>query len=297
MSNTNSESGSSGDSESRGRSQPASEEPRVQGPGPRRSDATPPSSRGPNPHFQNRRNVRPFGDSNRRPGPIHRHRAGGSSRGPQSHLPEAANRRLSEIEAAGEPLSLSERISIEGDRARAADRLPYSVDDAVSIAKLHLLQTEDLRAAAVAEGVERTEDLNRQQLIYQIMKRRLKARGLIYGEGTLEILPDGFGFLRSAKNHYQSGPDDIYVSPSQIRKFGLRDGMMIAGQIRPPKENEGYFALLRVDAINYRDPKEGSQVKRFDELTPVHPDSRIHLEHDPHDMATRIIDMMCPLGF
>ncbi|MBL8891739.1 MAG: transcription termination factor Rho [Planctomycetaceae bacterium] len=223
-------------------------------------------------------------------------RSGRGSRGPASHLPEAANRRLSEIEAAGEPLSLSERISIEGDRAKAGDRVTQP-SDGVAIAELHLLSTEELKEVATREQVEKVEEANRQQLIYQIMKRRLKARGLIYGEGTLEVLPDGFGFLRSAKNHYQSGPDDIYVSPSQIRKFGLRDGMMVAGQIRPPKENEGYFALLRVDAINYRDPKAGAQVKRFDELTPVHPDSRIRLEHEPHEMATRLIDMMCPLGF
>ncbi len=244
---------------------------------------------GPNPHFRSNSSGGYRSNSGARSGPL-------SYRGPASHLPAAANRRLSEIEAAGEPLSLSERISIEGDRAKAADRTPQTVDG-VSIAQLHRLNTEELRAVAIEEQIERVEDASRQQLIYQIMKRRLKARGLLYGEGTLEVLPDGFGFLRSAKNHYQSGPDDIYVSPSQIRKFGLRDGMMIAGQIRPPKENEGYFALLRVDAINYRDPKAGAQVKRFDELTPVHPDSRIHLEHDPQDMATRIIDMMCPLGF
>jgi transcription termination factor Rho len=251
-------------------------------------------SGGQNPHFQRPRYSRQ--DDARRPGSDQERRSGRGYRGPASHLPEAVNRRLSEIEADGEPLSLSERISIEGDRAKAADRVPQP-NDSVAIAELHLLSTEELKEVATREQVPRVDEANRQQLIYQIMKRRLKARGLIYGEGTLEVLPDGFGFLRSAKHHYQSSPDDIYVSPSQIRKFGLRDGMMVAGQIRPPKENEGYFALLRVDAINYRDPKAGMQVKRFDELTPVHPDARIHLEHDPHEMATRLIDMMCPLGF
>lgn len=254
---------------------------------------------GQNPHFQRsqpQRNQEGRSNSSARSSSNDLRRPGRSYRGPASHLPEAANRRLSEIEADGEPLSLSERISIEGDRAKPGDRTPQP-SDGVAIAELHLLSTDELKEVAAREQVDRVEDANRQQLIYQIMKRRLKARGLIYGEGTLEVLPDGFGFLRSAKNHYQSGPDDIYVSPSQIRKFGLRDGMMVAGQIRPPKENEGYFALLRVDAINYRDPKAGAQAKRFDELTPVHPDSRIRLEYDPNEMATRLIDMMCPLGF
>lgn len=295
--------------------------PQIPGPGPRpssansnsRSSGSQPMARRPNlgrstppagparqsPHFQRPSPSRPHSDrpndSRRSAGDSDR-RSGRGYRGPASHLPEAANRRLSEIEAAGEPLSLSERISIEGDRAKAADRVAQP-SDGVAIAELHLLSTEELKDVAIREQVDRVEDANRQQLIYQIMKRRLKARGLIYGEGTLEVLPDGFGFLRSSKHHYQSSPDDIYVSPSQIRKFGLRDGMMVAGQIRPPKENEGYFALLRVDAINYRDPKAGVQVKRFDELTPVHPNARIHLEHDPNDMATRLIDMMCPLGF
>ncbi len=273
------------------------DESEIPGPGPRRSES-PNNARGSNPHFDVQRSRRGAEPASRRSSGPDRHRhLGRHSRGPVNQLPDAANRRLTEIEASGEPLSLSERISIEGDRATSTDRDLTGVDTSVSIAELHRLSTEELRDLAASEQVEKAETANRQQLIYQIMKRRLKARGLIYGEGTLEILPDGFGFLRSAKNHYQSGPDDIYVSPSQIRKFGLRDGMMIAGQIRPPKENEGYFALLRVDAINYRDPKAGIQVKRFDELTPVHPDSRIHLEHDPQEMSTRIIDMMCPLGF
>jgi len=218
--------------------------------------------------------------------------------GPHHHMPDAATKRLNEIEASGEPLSLAERISNEGGAGQRGV-VPRSVpsEDGVSIAKLHQLSTQELQAVAEIEEVGISETASRQQLIYQIMKQRLKSRGLIYGEGTLEILPDGFGFLRSSRYHYQSSPDDIYVSPSQIRKFGLRDGVMVSGQIRPPKENEGYFALLRVDAVNYRDPQSTAISKRFDELTPIHPDRRIHLENDPEDVATRIIDMMSPLGF
>jgi transcription termination factor Rho len=124
----------------------------------------------------------------------------------------------------------------------------------------------------------------------------MRAGGLMYGEGTLEILPDGFGFLRSAEYHYVSCPDDIYVSPSQIRRFSLQTGSHVAGQIRPPKENERYFALLRIEAINRRDPMQQNQ-KPFDELTPLHPDKRIVMEHKADEMSTRVVDMLTPVGF
>jgi transcription termination factor Rho len=119
----------------------------------------------------------------------------------------------------------------------------------------------------------------------------------MFGEGTLQILPDGFGFLRSPDYHYLSCPDDIYVSPSQIRKFNLRNGAVVRGQVRPPKENERYFALLRVEAINGDSPEDNSRRASFDDLTPLHPNQRIRLEHDPKDISTRIIDMMTPIGF
>jgi transcription termination factor Rho len=121
--------------------------------------------------------------------------------------------------------------------------------------------------------------------------------GLMFGEGTLEILPDGFGFLRSPDYHYLSCPDDIYVSPSQIRRFGLRNGVTVSGQIRPPKENERYFALLRVEAINYEDPNLMSDKVFFDDLTPLHPNARIVMEYSPDDVETRVVDMITPIGF
>jgi transcription termination factor Rho len=139
--------------------------------------------------------------------------------------------------------------------------------------------------------------LGKRELILEILKQRVKSRGLIYGEGTLQILPDGFGFLRSPEHHYLSCPDDIYVSPSQIRKFNLRNGAVVVGQIRPPKENERYFALLRVESVNGRDPNEISRSVHFDELTPLHPDTRVMLEHDPDEISTRVVDMMVPIGF
>jgi len=134
-------------------------------------------------------------------------------------------------------------------------------------------------------------------LVSTILKHQIKRQGLMIGEGTLQILPDGFGFLRSPEYHYLSCPDDIYVSPSQIRKFNLRNGAVVRGQIRPPKENERYFALLRVESINGYSPDDNSRRTSFDDLTPLHPNERIRLEHDPKDASTRIIDMMTPIGF
>jgi transcription termination factor Rho len=125
----------------------------------------------------------------------------------------------------------------------------------------------------------------------------VKLKGLMYGEGTLEILPDGFGFLRSPDYHYLSCPDDIYVSPSQIRRFGLRNGNTVAGTIRPPKENERYFALLRVEAINGDDPNLLAKKIFFDDLRPVHPDRRIVLETTADQIEMRVVDMIVPIGF
>jgi transcription termination factor Rho len=119
----------------------------------------------------------------------------------------------------------------------------------------------------------------------------------MFGEGTLEILPDGFGFLRSPDYHYLACPDDIYVSPSQIRRFGLRNGMSVAGQIRPPKESERYFALLRIEAINGDDPARLANNVFFDDLTPLHPDQRIQLETAAEEVSTRIVDLIVPIGF
>jgi len=124
----------------------------------------------------------------------------------------------------------------------------------IHIAELQRLTMKDLIVLAKKENISEYTGLKKQDLIFKILKERTKMNGLMFGEGTLEILPDGFGFLRAADYHYLPCPDDIYVSPSQIRRFGLRNGAMVAGQIRPPKENERYFALLRVEAINNEDP-------------------------------------------
>ena len=149
------------------------------------------------------------------------------------------------------------------------------------------------REGNIADGAA----MKRQELIFNILKERVKTNGMMFGEGTLEILPDGFGFLRSADYHYLSCPDDIYVSPSQIRRFGLQTGNTVSGQIRPPKENERYFALLRVEAVNYEDPNLRMNRVQFDELTPLHPDKRIMMESDATEISTRVVDLVTPIGF
>ncbi len=150
----------------------------------------------------------------------------------------------------------------------------------------------------VAKDEELTDytGLKKQDLIFKILKERVKQNGLMFGEGTLEVLPDSFGFLRSPDYNYLPCPDDIYISPSQIRRFGLRTGAVVAGQIRPPKENERYFALLRVEAINYCDPEILTQKVVFDDLTPLHPNKRLQLETDPQEINMRVMDLVTPIG-
>ena len=128
------------------------------------------------------------------------------------------------------------------------------------------------------------------------MQAKIESEGSIFGEGTLEILPDGFGFLRSPSYNYLPGPDDIYISPSQIRKFGLRTGDTISGQIRPPKNGERYFAMLKVEAINYDDPEVAQEKILFDNLTPLHPDERIKLETTKNELSMRVMDLISPIG-
>jgi transcription termination factor Rho len=139
--------------------------------------------------------------------------------------------------------------------------------------------------------------MRKQDLIFALLQAQIEKDGLIYGEGTLEILPDGFGFLRAPDYNYLPGPDDIYVSPSQIRRFNLRTGDTVSGQIRQPKESERYFALLKVEAVNYEDPEIAREKILFDNLTPLYPDSKVKLENDPENYSTRIMDMMTPIGF
>jgi transcription termination factor Rho len=166
----------------------------------------------------------------------------------------------------------------------------------IHLTELQRMSMAQLIRAAKAEGVTEIVGLKKQDLIFKILKERVKQNGLMYGEGTLEVLPDGFGFLRSPDYHYLPCPDDIYVSPSQIRRFGLKTGAIVSGQIRPPKENERYFALLRVEAINYDTPDQLSEKVGFDDLTPLHPQGRLRLETTPDEISMRVVDLITPIG-
>lgn len=219
----------------------------------------------------------------------------GSDRRPHFRHDPDVEERLNELEASGEPLSLAETLSIE--EAKAKEGQESSSQDVINVAELQKMSAAELRKHAEAEEAELRPGMQKRDLIMAILKARVTSRGIMFGEGTLQILPDGFGFLRSPEYHYLSCPDDIYVSPSQIRKFNLKNGAIVSGQIRPPKENERYFALLRVEAINRCDPNKNSSVIHFDDLTPLHPNQRIMMEHDPTNISTRIVDMVTPIGF
>ena len=169
-------------------------------------------------------------------------------------------------------------------------------EDRINIAELQRMPMKDLIAIAEQDQLTEIHGLKKQDLIFRILKERTRLNGLMFGEGTLEILPDGFGFLRSPDYHYLPCPDDIYVSPSQIRRFGLRTGATVAGQIRPPKENERYFALLRVEAINGEDPNVLTNKVFFDDLTPLHPQKRLRLADNSEFISTRAIDLIAPIG-
>ncbi len=145
-------------------------------------------------------------------------------------------------------------------------------------------------------NVEGASSLRKQDLIYAILQAQAEQSGFIYGEGVLEILSDGFGFLRSPDYNYLPGPGDIYVSPSQIRRFSFRTGDVVAGQIRPPKEGERYFALLKVEATNYEAPERARDRTLFDNLTPLYPEEQLRLEHNPEEYTTRTIDLFTPIG-
>ncbi len=144
--------------------------------------------------------------------------------------------------------------------------------------------------------IEGTSSMRKQELIFKILEAQTQQNGLIFAEGVLQVLPEGYGFLRSPDYNYLPGPDDIYVSPSQIKKFDLRTGDTISGQIRSPKDSERYFALLRVEAVNHEHPEVSKAKPFFDNLTPLYPEEILNLEHDPEDLSTRLINLLAPIG-
>lgn len=166
----------------------------------------------------------------------------------------------------------------------------------MNVVELKTKSMTELNDLAVSLNIGEHRHLSKQELIFKILEGEAAKNGQMFAEGVLEIMPDGFGFLRSPTNSYLSGPDDIYVSPSQIKRFHLRTGDTVSGQVRPPKDSERYFALLRVEMINFEDPEECKKKINFDDLTPLFPEQRFNLEYDRRELSTRVMNLFTPIG-
>jgi transcription termination factor Rho len=195
-----------------------------------------------------------------------------------------------------------EKASGKEDKKKKSDsESTHAKYERIKRGKLYLtdlqkMSVSELHEEAKKENIQEYSALKKQNLIFRILKERIRQNGLLYGEGVLEVLPDNYGFLRNPRYNYLSSPDDIYVSPSQIRRFGLRTGNVVSGQIRPPKDSEKYFALLRVEAINYQDPEMLADKAVFSDLTPLHPENRFIMETISEELNMRIIDLVTPVG-
>jgi transcription termination factor Rho len=190
------------------------------------------------------------------------------------------------------------RSGAEASTEDVAEKVPRGEPKtkALNIAELKDMNISALAKVAKDLGVACATGMRKQELIFKILQAQTEQSGLIFSEGVLECLPDGFGFLRAPEYNYLPGPDDIYVSPSQIRKFDLRTGDTISGQIRPPKEGERYFALIKVEAVNFEPPEAARERIFFDNLTPLYPQDRIRLETTKDNLAARVMDLMTPIG-
>jgi transcription termination factor Rho len=191
---------------------------------------------------------------------------------------------------------------VDTDRKAAAAAAPGGTATAtagpavIDVTTLKELSVAELTKVARDLEIPHATGLRKQELIFEILRGRAAKAGMIFSEGVLEVLPDGFGFLRAPDYNYLAGPDDIYISPSQIRKFDLHTGDTVSGQVRTPKAGERYFALIKVEAINFEAPHRGRERVLFENLTPLYPQEHIRLEADPDNMSTRVLDMMTPLG-
>lgn len=233
---------------------------------------------GNNPKYRHQNNRNDQQRSGRSGGGHHR-----GDRGPGAYDPQPMEDMASEAIA---PISDEELKSIELTEQERAN---------LSSKNLKSMKIEDLTALALKLKIENAAGLRRQDMVFEILKRAARLND-IYGNGVLEILPDGYGFLRSPDYNYLPGPDDIYVSPSQIRRFGLRTGDTVTGTVRPPKEGERYFALLKVENLNHESPEKAHNKLLFDNLTPLYPQVRLKLEGAPNEYTTRVVDLMSPLG-
>mgnify|MGYP001258229377 FL=1 len=182
----------------------------------------------------------------------------------------------------------------EGNNSKPSNSAPKN--DLLNLADLKDMSISELTHIAKEMGIEGASGLRKQELIFKLLAAQTEKSGLIFSEGVLETLPDGFGFLRAPEYNYLPGPDDIYVSPSQIRKFDLRTGDTVSGQIRPPKEGERYFALIKVEAITFEAPEQSREKVFFDNLTPLYPDEMLSMEIGPDNIAARVMDLVTPIG-
>jgi len=166
----------------------------------------------------------------------------------------------------------------------------------LALSALKEMDIHQLTAAAVEAGIDSAAGSKKHDLIFRMLHAQAQRNGLLFAEGVLEIMPDGYGFMRAPESSYLAGPDDIYVSPSQIRRFDLRTGDTVSGQVRPPREGERYFALIKVEAVNFDPPEQAKDKVLFDNLTPLYPRGRLRLETTPDNMTARVLDMMTPIG-
>ncbi len=215
--------------------------------------------------------------------------------------PKAVAEQAEESQEASAATALAETDEAAKDSEDADEESTHAKYERIKKGSLYLtdlqkLTVADLHEIAKNEGLVEYSALKKQDLIFRILKERIRQNGLMYGEGVLEVLPDGYGFLRNPDYNYLSSSDDIYVSPSQIRRFGLRTGNVVSGQIRPPKDSEKYFALLRVEAINFENPDALADKIVFSDLTPLHPENRLTLETTGDELSMRIIDIVTPVG-
>jgi transcription termination factor Rho len=211
--------------------------------------------------------------------------------------PKAADGKPAEGKAETRDVAKPEQQQRGGPRrGQQAREQPKNGTPTLDLVELKDMSIQKLNQIAKDMGVTGTAGLRKQELIFKILQMQAEKSGLIFSEGVLECLPDGFGFLRAPEYNYLPGPDDVYVSPSQIRRFDLRTGDTISGQIRPPKEGERYFALIKVDAINFEPPEEARNKIFFDNLTPLYPDERLRLETTKENYSGRVMDLLTPVG-
>ncbi|HXF43320.1 MAG TPA: transcription termination factor Rho [Pyrinomonadaceae bacterium] len=203
---------------------------------------------------------------------------------------------IAEQEQEAAPEALAEEEVPETEASQTNDAAAVEKQETLNLATLKEMSISELTHIAKEMGIEGATGLRKQELIFKVLAAQTEKSGLIFSEGVLETLPDGFGFLRAPEYNYLPGPDDIYVSPSQIRKFDLRTGDTVSGQIRPPKEGERYFALIKVEAINFEAPELAREKVFFDNLTPLYPDEQLKMEVGPDNIAARVIDLVTPIG-